>query len=324
MSKNLYKRGDSWYARIKVEGIDYRQSLRTGSKREAERRLEKWRKDIEKVKWGDDRYTWKEAVIKFLTEGTEGLSDGTTERYRYSLKHAGEYYDELYLDQISRRELAALASRPDVSNATRRRDLTAVSAVLRCCVGWGWLEDNPVRSFDRHIIKERRSPIIPPRPEDITKLVNFLPGNFARCIRFLSQTGMRQNEAFSLEWDQVDFKRMEVTLLKTKTNKPRVVPLTRHAGGTLRGTGRHNKSLLVFWHGVGKPYLNIASRFLGRVKKLAEIDKGFRPFRCHDLRHYHAIEYLKEHGRNALPTLSQNLGHSSIKTTETFYLGYVR
>ncbi len=73
----------------------------------------------------------------------------------------------------------------------------------------------------------------------------------------------------------------------------------------------------VFWHGEeGRRYRNFASRFAGYAKRA-----GVK-FRCHDLRHKFAIDYLRRHGRDRLPTLSQILGHSSVKTTE-IYLAYV-
>src|SRR5215831_5869814 len=46
----------------------------------------------------------------------------------------------------------------------------------------------------------------------------------------------------------------------------------------------------------------------------------FRPFRFHDLRHYHAVTWLKD-GRS-IYDLQARLGHRSIKTTED-YLRYL-
>ncbi len=47
----------------------------------------------------------------------------------------------------------------------------------------------------------------------------------------------------------------------------------------------------------------------------------FRPFRFHDLRHLFAVEYLREL-RGTIYSLQQELGHTSIKTTEG-YLAYL-
>ncbi len=53
---------------------------------------------------------------------------------------------------------------------------------------------------------------------------------------------------------------------------------------------------------------------------VASTDEDFQPFRFHDLRHRHAVDWLKS-GRS-IYDLQQRLGHGSIKTTE-IYLGYL-
>jgi integrase/recombinase XerD len=62
------------------------------------------------------------------------------------------------------------------------------------------------------------------------------------------------------------------------------------------------------------------SQFADIVRRTAKwaAAKGvaFRPFRFHDLRHLHAVYWLKD-GRS-IYTLQQRLGHSSIKVTELY------
>jgi hypothetical protein len=61
-----------------------------------------------------------------------------------------------------------------------------------------------------------------------------------------------------------------------------------------------------------------------RVTLIKPVRVGFRPFRFHDLRHLHAITWLKS-GRS-IYELQHRLGHASIKTTEGYleagYLAY--
>ena len=66
-----------------------------------------------------------------------------------------------------------------------------------------------------------------------------------RVIRFLAETGMRQDEACSLEWSQVSIDRREVRLTKTKTSSPRVLPLNAAARSTITGSPRHPPSNFV-------------------------------------------------------------------------------
>jgi Phage integrase family len=129
----------------------------------------------------------------------------------------------------------------------------------------------------------------------------------SRAIRFLAETGIRQEEVCSLEWSQVSIPRREVRLTKTKTSSPRVVPLSDAALGTLIGTPRHLISPYVFWHADGQRYTNFANSF-ALVARRAGV-----PFRCHDLRHASASTFLQATGD--IPALQAILGHKTIAMT---------
>lgn len=314
MPDNLYRRGEVWWARVQVRGRDVRRSLRTTSVVTAKQRLKAMLADIEHMRfYGDERQTWKNVAVEWAKEAPRSIRSSTFERYRFSLKTLRPILDKLYLDEIDKKTIAKIANRKGVTNATRRRDITAVSSVLRFCVAQGWRDDNPAKEWDRSIIREKRDPIRPPGDEDVQKLVAKMPPAFGDCVRFLAATGMRQTEAVSLEWSQVDLKHNEVTLTRTKTNRPRVVPLSEEAKAILSRQPRHITRHSVFHHD-GYPFKNFASRFAGYAKR-AKVE-----FRCHDLRHKYAIDTLRETGD--IYKLSRHLGHSSVKTTE-IYLGYV-
>jgi len=322
---NLVKRNGVWYARIQVRGRDVRRSLRTASRAEAKKRLAGVLAQAEHFRfYGESRHTWKEAVVEWAASAP-GISPGTLKRYLVSLSQLRGILDELFVDEITPRTIAQIGRRAGVSNATRRRDITAVSVVLRWCVSQNWREDNPAAVWDRSIIKERRDPIVLPEPYDIDCVVSAAPGNLARLIRFAQYTGMREEECASLERSQADLRRAAINLTKTKTNRPRSVPLDERALGTLTGTPPRLGCPFVFWHPPGTRYLTLASRFAAIVKHAqarAKTEKRPIPraFRFHDLRHWYAVDYLRAGG--SIYTLQQILGHSSIKTTE-LYLAYL-
>ena len=315
---NLYDRDGWFYARIQVRGKELRKSLHTTDRREARKRRDRWLDKVNQQAYGEVRRRWVDAVGRYEMEVIPGnIKDSTAKRYGVSLGQLHPMLGERFLDEIDTKLLADIVGKrktAGATNATIRRDLTAVSVILRAAKAWGWCDANPALDFDRGIIRERREPIKPPSDDDIGRLVKVCPGNFARCVTFLRQTGMRQQEAVTLQWSQVDLKRRLAQLTTTKTSRARAVPLSREAVGTLAGTPRHNVSPVVFWHGEGLPYRNFASRFAALAGK-AEVD-----FRCHDLRHKFAIEYLRAGGD--IYKLSRILGHTSVKTTE-IYLGYV-
>lgn len=276
------------------------------------------RTDLDHLRfYGEERHTWNEAVGKWLEDVGPALKPTTLKRYLVSLKQLKPMLAHLYLDEINLRTIAKTAGRKGVTNATRRRDLTAVSSVLRSTVAWGWREDNPARAWDRSIVRETRPPINPPSDDDILAVKVKAPPMMCRMMALALHTGMRQGEIVSLEHAQVTLPR-EILLTRTKTNAPRIIPLDDPllAGGvgTIVGTPRHIVSRFVFWHHDGLPFKQFATSF-ATVR-----DKAGVKFRFHDLRHRFAIDYLKRGGN--IYNLQKILGHSSITTTE-IYLNYL-
>lgn len=313
--QNLYKRNGTWYARVQIRGRDIRRSLQTASRAEAVKALKVILQQADHIRfYGEARHTWVQAVVEWAKEAPQTIKPATLKRYLVSLGQVREILEGMYVDEITSKTISRIARRPGASNATKRRDLTAVAVVLRWCVAHSWREDNPARTFDRTIIRERRDPIILPMEDAIDAVVNLAPGNFARLIRFAQYSGLRQEEVVDLCWFQL--RGVSLQLTKTKTNIPRAVPLDERAVGTIAGTPRHLHCPYIFWHEPGDRYRNVASRF----RVIAKRALGEKAFRFHDLRHWFAVDYLRRGG--SIYTLQQILGHKSLKTTE-IYLTYL-
>lgn len=329
MPDNLYRRGGIWWGRIQVNRREHRRSLRTRSRAEARKRLDAWLAEVEHERWhGQPRYTWIEAVTRYMAEvAPSSLKPSAVKRYQVSLRQLSPFLAPLRLADIKRRTVAEVITarkKSGATNATIRRDLTAMSRVLAACVEWGWIDENPARTFDRSMLRERRDPIQPPEDADVAAAVGKAHGMLADMIRFLDLTGCRQEEAAGLEWRQLDLDRGELQLVRTKTGRPRRIGLSQEARALVAALPRSLVGRYVFWHGTGSRYANVASRFrsiiLGLEKAAQKDGTPFRRFRCHDLRHRYAIREL-QNGRD-IYELSRHLGHTSVKTTE-IYLAFV-
>jgi integrase/recombinase XerD len=206
-----------------------------------------------------------------------------------------------------------------VSNATIKRDLVALSSVIGFAIDQGWREDNPVLARMKRL-KERRDPIMLPEPDHIRMVIERAPGMLAKLIDAAWKTGARQEELAGARRAQVDHARHELTLIG-KGSKRRTISLDSFDGyGALRALPAALGGAFLFWHGQGRRYANVASRFRALVRDVARTAKRkgveFRPFRFHDLRHRHAVDWLQS-GRS-IYDLQHRLGHSSIKTTEVY------
>jgi integrase/recombinase XerD len=246
------------------------------------------------------------------------VGPNTEKRYACSLDQLGPFVSGKHLDEIDGRlvaEIIRLRQARGVTNATIKRDLGALSSVMNFAIDQGWCEHNPVLPRLRRL-RERRDPIALPRLQDVAKVMARIPGGFGDMVAAALATGARQEELARALRSHLDLRARRLALLG-KGNKARVIDLTPFGGVEIfaRLPAAIGNAPL-FWHGNGERYENIASRFAGYTREIAATDKEFRRFRFHDLRHLHAVEWLRS-GRS-LYDLQKRLGHASIKTTEVY------
>lgn len=321
---NLYKRGETWWARFKVSGREYRHSLRTTVRSEAERRLKALKRDVEnEARFGIiPPQTWQSVVLSWNTHAVGDLSPKTLKRYLTSLKQVRPWLDGLEIRRIDigkLREVVKGRRLQGATTATIKRDLTAISSVIDHAIDEGWVEENPTLTIRHKRMREKRDPIVLPDEEEIALVKAAAPARFADAMDFARETGMREDEIFGLTWKQLSGG--DITIYG-KRNRLRVIPLTRRAGKIAERQAQYIGSPYVFWHGEGRRWSSPASRFGDIRRRVArKAAHGFRGFRFHDLRHLYAVEYLKA-GRGSLYDLQRLLGHASVKTTE-IYLAFL-
>ena len=195
----------------------------------------------------------------------------------------------------------------------------ALSSVINYAIDQGWREDNPVLPRMRRI-KEKREPIVLPHRAHVDLVIERCPGMIAHIVQAAIATGARQDELLKAHREHVDHARRQMTLIG-KGRKLRVISLDIYGGYDLISSlPTYARSSLLFWHSEGRAYKNFSSQFAAIVARTAvwatEAGLDFRPFRFHDLRHLHAVTWLKD-GRS-IYDLQNRLGHTSIKTTEMY------
>jgi integrase/recombinase XerD len=324
---NLYKRGETWWARFKVAGTEYRRSLRTSVRSDAERRLKALKKDVEEeARFGIlPPQSWQDAVLSWNTHAVGDLSPKTLKRYLTSLRQVDKWLNGVELRRLDTATLRELVKGRRVSGATTatiKRDLTAISSVIDHAIDEGWAEENPTLTIRHRRMREKRDPIVLPDDGEIEIMKAACTSRFADAIDFARETGMREDEIFGLTWKQIN---TDSVVIYGKRKRLRVIPLSRRARKIAERQARHIKSPYVFYYGDGERWKSPASRF-GNVRrsvarKAAQRGEEFTGFRFHDLRHLYAVDYLRA-GKGSLYDLQQLLGHASVKTTE-IYLAFL-
>lgn len=323
---NTYWRGGVLWGRIKVKGEEIRWSLRTSNEEVAVRKVAAERKRLsEQVHDGHLVHTWESVFAAWSEHITHEVSASTVLRYAVSLKQLEQWLLPLSMGEITKAKITEIVEgrrARGVTNATIRRDLTALSSVLSFAEGEDWRDDNPALARLARM-KERRDPIVLPELEHIEMVVQRAPGNFAKMIEAALLTGCRQSELVTAERTRVDHVRKQLTVIG-KGNKLRVMKLSDEAYRLIASVPAALATKTLFWHSGGAPYRNVASRFAGFVsaaqKGAQASGLDFRPFTFHHLRHRYAVDFLK--GGGNIYDLQKHLGHTSVKTTE-MYLTYL-
>lgn len=327
MPKNLYLRAGIYWARFKVGGQEYRESLRTRSERVAVKRLASLREQVEdQAVYGiAGPVAWPDAVVSWAETIAAGLGERTYARYTCSLRQLRSFLDHRPVQEITAdvlKEIVKARRRSGVSNATIRRDLTAVSSVLAHAADEGWIAENPSDTVSRRRIAPVRTvPIVLPVEAEIVEAFARMEPRVRDIFAFTRETGLRLEEVCTLRHAALDRVGRILTVANGKGDKTRAVPLTAAAAAIADRQLRYIGQPWVFWHGKGERFTGIPSRTSGLMRRMAQKAArekiAFTGFSHHDLRHLFAVEYLRN-GRGSIYDLQGEMGHGSIAVTERY------
>lgn len=318
---NLYERGGIFYARITVNNREFRRSLKTGNRREAERRLAAWLKELSPYK-GTTRRTFKEAAALWIEAGE--WKPKTAASYAKLLRGLLNHFGEHYWDQVDKpalQQFADVRRQKGSGTATINRYLTVISGIAKHVRELpGWPDLNPVDALPKKARKERRVPYIRPPASDIEAYFARMHGTFGDLCRFALLTGARMDEIATLKYTDASGGRAQLWETKSKF---RVISLPPEAQAIVAKQPEHRSGYLFVTRN-GGPYLRVSEMWREVVIRAQESaqKKGRKltRMRFHDLRHEYAIREL-ERGR-AIMLLRDHLGHSTVRQTEE-YLRYL-
>lgn len=124
------------------------------------------------------------------------------------------------------------------------------------------------------------------------------------------ETAMRLGELLNMRWCDVDFKTRTLNIPRTKTDTPRVIPLSGKAVQTLQGLTRKIGGDRIFdcW---------LRADSFEKTFRRAVLKAGLADFRFHDLRHT-ATSRLAQKLTNVIE-LAAITGHSSLAMLQRYY-----
>lgn len=257
----------------------------------------------------------------------KGVSPATISNYKEDLKLFFAFFKDIKTtDDLMVEQIAGFIQRQDEemrSTSTILRRFSCLKNYFLFLIGENIIvSDFPTFQKPR---TDKKLPIVIPN-EDIEALLEAPDmtkesGQRDRAmLEMMYATGLRVSELISLQFKNIDFKEMIVTVYG-KGNKQRSVPVSSFAleylekyinGARKRNKGKNTN--YIFLNREGKPISRIY--FFMQIKRYsvaAGIDNSISP---HTLRHSFAT-HLLENGAE-LRSVQEMLGHSKISTTQIY------
>lgn len=208
------------------------------------------------------------------------------------------------------------------SPATVNRYFSFLRHLLTLAVHEGTLNRNPlvgVKQFD----EERTTRFL--TDSELAQLKAHLSPDDWQLVSFAVNTGLRQEEQFSLRWNQVDLERRIVTLPMPKAGETKQLPLNPAAIAILRSIDSVLDGSPFVWPNPRRAkdgslrdplHHRSASAFYNKVYAPALIKAGIQGATWHTLRHTKASRAVM--AGVDLFTVGKLLGHQDVTTTARY------
>jgi len=278
----IKKRGQDgiyWLDFYAPDGKRIRKSCGTANKQQAQEyhdklKSELWRSD----KLGErPRYTWQEAVVKYVGENQSQRSLKTTKE---NLRYLDRFLGDKRLDEITKKLIESIKQEKiatGVSVATVNRMLTVLRAILNAAKHWDWLDNPPAIK----LLSDNTQRIRWLTQDQVKILLDELPEHLRPIVMFALATGLRETNITGLQWSQVDMVRKCAWIHadQAKGKKALAVPLNDDALSVIKNQlGKHLSHVFSY---DGK----ILHRANCKAWRKSLIRAGITDFRFHDLRH---------------------------------------
>jgi len=275
----LWKRGNTWWSYITINGVRHQQSTGTSNKRQAEQVELRLKQELNEKRFQIVQYDPHLTVADVITRF---MSDGDLKGFHiHQLKTLLPFYGDTLVQRLNRNmahEYRLWRQRQKaVSDATVNRALSTLRHVLYWAVDESLIQVNPMARVP--LARERRLKRPVMRVDEEDRLLEVLPDHLRGIAIAALDTGMRRGEILRQRWEDVDLSRklLAVSVSKTLDGQFREVPLTNRLYALL-ATESQTEGPVFTYHGGQISW--IRKGWLGGLKRA-----GLRHFRFHDLRH---------------------------------------
>lgn len=223
-------------------------------------------------------------------------------------------FGDKFVDEITHQEVVMWHSSLSRIPYTANRSLEQLGVMLKLAKAWSYYpEGKKLATLGVRPYKEQARDrfLSPDELQRLAVCINRLKARHLRALLWLYLlTGLRKTELLSVRWSQLDFKRRELTILKTKNGRKLCLPLSSSALSLFQELPMRSE----FVFPGARPGTHL-TRFEGcwnRVRNEAELSD----VRIHDLRRT-VGSWLAQAG-DPLRLVADVLNHQDVRTTEIY------
>jgi integrase len=311
--KNIYLRGNNWYADFTFHGK--RQRFMIGpSRKGAEAVIAKKKAEIAEGKFLDVQKQLKPIefhafAVEYLAWAKANKKPLSVKQNIYQLRKLEEEFGGKNLHELTMWTIEKYKSKrkEKVGPSAINGEIRLLKHFFNKAVEWRKVKDNPAKKIKLLKGEKQRTRFL--SQEEAQRLLMCSTEPLRSIAAVALNTGMRKSEIFSLKWPEVNFDQKLITILDSKNHEIRKIPINETAQRVLKEIPRYGE--FVFSHKGGKPYTSVQKAF-NHAKQKA----GIEGFVFHSLRHTFA-SWLVMLGVD-LTTVMQLLGHKSLAMTTKY------
>lgn len=249
-------------------------------------------------KFAGEYLSYSQAIKKFSSH----------RRDKVSIKNLTSAFSDKILNGITIKEIEKYRMERRIKRkpATVNRELACLKNMFTKAIQWGYASINPVR--DVKLFKENNTIVRYLTPKEQQMLIACCNEHLRPIVITALNTGMRKSEILNLKWVNVDFTLKQISVLETKNNEIRYIPMNETLTEALESVKKYAYSPYVFCDDNRNHYGDIKKGFSSALKRA-----GITNFRFHDLRHTFASCMVMS-GVD-ITTVSRLLGHKTLQMT---------
>lgn len=309
-----------WWIDYYCEGRRKREKI--GSKMEARAALEARLTDIRRgdFKLGHvAKARFSDLCERYLTWAKQNKRSWI--RDEFMIKELKKHFGEMRLNKIRPVHIEEYKTKrlkgdegkeiKAIKCSTVNREVACLKHMFNLAIDWDMAGENPMRKLRK--LPEQEKEIRQLTKEEVGRLiecVNSKSPHLKSMIILAINTGMRLGEILGLKWSAVDFKQGHITLRKTKSSKPRYIPMNRDVVKLLSGISRESEFVFP------SRRLQGHCRYVKTAFWTACERAGLDGLTFHSLRH-HAATLMLRNGASIV-AVQKILGHSSLSITQRY------